>query len=172
MPPRHSGPDRRLKLAQTVLVERNLRASDADRDRAADTLRRNFAEGRLSAEEFDERLGAALAARTVGHLADLVEDLPQDPGGYALPVPVAGSTGSRAGRPSAGRPPARVPTAQIASYLAVSLLCVLIWLVAGRDAGFWPIWVIGPWGIVLLNRGFRGAGRGGPLDGRRRNGPR
>lgn len=150
------------------MVDRNVRASDADRDRAADALRRNFAEGRLSPEEFDDRLTAALAARTHGDLADLVADLPPDPGGYALPVPVSGS-GSGPVRTRSARPPAaRVPVSYLATYLAVSALCVLIWLLTAPDEGFWPIWVIGPWGIVLLSRAMRGGGVRGPLDGRNR----
>lgn len=53
-----------------------VRASDADRERAATLLREHHAEGRLSAEEFHERLDAAFAARTVGDLDDILADLP------------------------------------------------------------------------------------------------
>jgi hypothetical protein len=53
-----------------------IRASDADRDRTAALLRDHHAAGRLTAEEFDERVNAALAARTVGELDELLEDLP------------------------------------------------------------------------------------------------
>jgi uncharacterized protein DUF1707 len=54
----------------------SLRASDADRDAVADRLRQATLEGRLDAEEFEERLGAALHARTYGELRRLVSDLP------------------------------------------------------------------------------------------------
>ncbi|MFE0048094.1 DUF1707 SHOCT-like domain-containing protein [Streptomyces albireticuli] len=54
-----------------------LRASDADRDRIADILREALAEGRLTAEEHGERIGAAYAARTLGELEPLVADLPR-----------------------------------------------------------------------------------------------
>ncbi|WP_052852579.1 DUF1707 SHOCT-like domain-containing protein [Streptomyces avicenniae] len=53
-----------------------LRASHSDRDRTADVLRVSAGEGRLTAEELDERLEAALTARTVGELAALTADLP------------------------------------------------------------------------------------------------
>ena len=43
-----------------------LRVGDRERDAAADLLRNAHAEGRLTAEEFEERVGAALVARTVG----------------------------------------------------------------------------------------------------------
>ncbi|MBB5117248.1 DUF1707 domain-containing protein [Streptomyces eurocidicus] len=59
-----------------------LRASDADRDRTADILREALAEGRLTAEEHGERIGAVYAARTLGELEPLVGDLPR-PGGAA-----------------------------------------------------------------------------------------
>ena len=54
-----------------------IRASDADRDRAAAALREHLAAGRLTAEEFDERLDKAYAAKTLGELDDLMADLPR-----------------------------------------------------------------------------------------------
>ncbi|MFC5906868.1 DUF1707 SHOCT-like domain-containing protein [Streptacidiphilus monticola] len=53
-----------------------LRASHADRDRVVEVLRVAAGDGRLTAEELDERLDAALAARTLGELAELTSDLP------------------------------------------------------------------------------------------------
>jgi hypothetical protein len=55
-----------------------LRASDADRDRVVDVLRVAAGEGRLTVEELGERVGAALSARTLGELAGLTADLPED----------------------------------------------------------------------------------------------
>jgi hypothetical protein len=51
-------------------------ASDADRDIAADILCAAVGDGRLTLDELDERLGAALSARTVTELAALIADLP------------------------------------------------------------------------------------------------
>ncbi|MFC4564999.1 DUF1707 domain-containing protein [Nocardiopsis mangrovi] len=51
------------------------RASHADRDRVVDLLRVAAGDGRLTADELDERLEAALSARTVGELAALTTDL-------------------------------------------------------------------------------------------------
>ena len=56
-----------------------MRASDADRDRVMDVLRDAAAEGRLTVDELEERLEAALTARTFGDLAALTEDLPVGP---------------------------------------------------------------------------------------------
>ncbi|NGN70195.1 DUF1707 domain-containing protein [Streptomyces sp. A7024] len=53
-----------------------LRASHADRDRVVEVLRVAAGDGRLTAAELDERVGAALAARTQGELAGLTVDLP------------------------------------------------------------------------------------------------
>ena len=53
-----------------------LRASDDDRERTAETLRRAAGEGRLSVEELEERLQGVLAARTQAELEPLVADLP------------------------------------------------------------------------------------------------
>jgi Domain of unknown function (DUF1707) len=69
-----------------------LRASDADRDRVIELLRAAVADGRLDPAEFDERVDAALAARTVDALAPLTADLIAAPGrGGALTLPLAGT---------------------------------------------------------------------------------
>ena len=66
-----------------------LRASDADRDRFIEVLRAAVADGRLDRAEFDERLDAALAARTIDALAPLTADLIAVPGrGGALTPPL------------------------------------------------------------------------------------
>ncbi len=52
------------------------RASDAERNHAIDRLRAAYVEGRLDQEEFDERSGMALTAKTIGQLERLFDDLP------------------------------------------------------------------------------------------------
>jgi len=54
----------------------DLRVSDADRDRAIGELSQHFQAGRLTLEEFDDRSGQALKAKTGRDLADLFTDLP------------------------------------------------------------------------------------------------
>ena len=69
-----------------------LRASDADRDRVIELLRAAVADGRLDQAEFDERLDAALAARTIDALAPLTADLIAVPGSAAArTLPPAGT---------------------------------------------------------------------------------
>ncbi len=57
----------------------DLRAAHDDRDRVVEVLRVAAGDGRLTPEELDERVGAALTARTYGELAALVSDLPAAP---------------------------------------------------------------------------------------------
>jgi hypothetical protein len=53
-----------------------MRAASADRERAVDVLKAGFAEGRLTQDEYNERMGRAYAAKTYGELATLTADLP------------------------------------------------------------------------------------------------
>src|SRR5215831_13275121 len=55
---------------------RQMRAADSDRDQTAELLRRAAAEGRISFEELDERIGRAYAAKTFADLEALTSDLP------------------------------------------------------------------------------------------------
>jgi hypothetical protein len=57
----------------------DLRASHDDRDRVVELLTGAAGDGRLTSEELDQRVGAALTARTYGELAALVSDLPGVP---------------------------------------------------------------------------------------------
>jgi hypothetical protein len=57
----------------------DLRASDADRDRAVAELREHTATGRLTLEEFSERVDRAVAARTLSELEEVRGDLPAAP---------------------------------------------------------------------------------------------
>jgi hypothetical protein len=57
-----------------------LRASHSDRERVVETLRVAAGDGRLTSDELDERVEAALTARTYGELAGLTADLPTAPG--------------------------------------------------------------------------------------------
>jgi hypothetical protein len=68
-------------------MDDRIRASDADRDRVAARLRDHFAEGRLTQEELDERISAALSAKTFGDLRDVMADLPQPVPARAAPNP-------------------------------------------------------------------------------------
>jgi hypothetical protein len=66
-------------LSRIVGRDPDLRASDAERERIADRLRKSHAEGRLDLAEFQERLEQCYAAKTLGELSQLVRDLPRQP---------------------------------------------------------------------------------------------
>jgi hypothetical protein len=63
---------------EQMTEHREMRASDADRAKVVQRLRQATQEGRLGADEFDERLGLALHARTYAELEALVADLPSE----------------------------------------------------------------------------------------------
>jgi hypothetical protein len=55
------------------------RASDDDRQRVVRALERHTAAGRLTLDEYADRVDRALAARTHGQLAEVTGDLPAEP---------------------------------------------------------------------------------------------
>jgi hypothetical protein len=61
------------------LTEPALRASDVERERTVELLRRHSVDGRLTLEEFAQRMGAAYEARTRDELDELTLDLPTEP---------------------------------------------------------------------------------------------
>ena len=123
-----------------------VRASDADRERVAERLRAAAGEGRLSADELEERLERAFGARTEGELAPLLAELPAE----TDPSPPAAAR---------ERPRRRGPDRDhLRAYIAVNLMLVAIWALTGAGY-FWPIWPILGWGIGLV------ADSGGRLRG-------
>ena len=58
-------------------MDDSIRVSDADRDRVTAQLRDHFAAGRITPGELDERLSAALNAKTFGDLRRIMADLPE-----------------------------------------------------------------------------------------------
>jgi hypothetical protein len=101
-----------------------MRASDADRDLALAELSEHFQTGRLTQEEFDDRSGRALRARTGRELSELFGDLP--PSHAGLPQSYADVPWSQAG---AVRSPAwgvsrRRPRGRVAIWCAIA--CVIV----------------------------------------------
>lgn len=66
--------------------ERSIRASDQDRESAAELLSEAYAVGRLNRAELDERAAAAYSAKTWGELRDLTADLPPSAARTGLPA--------------------------------------------------------------------------------------
>ncbi|TDB91311.1 DUF1707 domain-containing protein [Actinomadura sp. KC216] len=135
----------------------DLRASDADRDRTAESLREHCAEGRITMEELQERLDAVYAAKTLGQLQEVTSDLPEEDL-YQLPVPASQpkSTASAAVRASSGDLEHRRLQAMWGAWAVVGGINLVIWLIltvqGAADVYPWWIWVAGPWGALLLLR--------------------
>ncbi len=66
----------------------SMRAASADRERAVDVLKAGFTEGRLTQDEYNDRMGRAYAARTYGELMALTADLPAGAWPTPWPMPV------------------------------------------------------------------------------------
>jgi len=151
-----------------------LRAGDADRERVAERLRTALDEGRLNLYEYDERLRDAYAAKTYAELDVLLADLPGVTPASESQLVRAGASASAPATPRwRPTPDGRYPDATRrwvvdmwdawASTVAVSVaiwiaICLLVWDVLY----FWPGWVAGPWGAVLLVQTVTGLARGEP----------
>jgi hypothetical protein len=106
-----------------------IRTSDADRERVTARLREHFAEGRLTSEELDERVAAALSARTFGDLRRVMADLPEPAPAPPVP-PRAGPAPAWAGRhPMAFRRGPRILPLALIALVAVLVIPGAGWLV-------------------------------------------
>jgi hypothetical protein len=92
-------PDNNCMTPQDFNENSRLRASDADRDQAAEVINNALAEGRLTADEHSDRLNAIYTAKTQADLVPLLEDLP-GAGAVAAraPAPAPHRTGRAAAR--------------------------------------------------------------------------
>lgn len=127
-----------------------LRAGDIERDATAEQLRAAYAEGRLSDPELEERLGRALSARTLAELGPLTADLPPARQPRVAPASRSHSPGQ-----------AIIWSAWVLAVSVNVVIWALVSLGAQEWVYFWPAWVAGPWGVVLLSRTFgRHSGRG------------
>jgi hypothetical protein len=144
-----------------------IRASDQDRDRTAALLREHHAAGRLNLDEFNERLDKAYAAKTMGELDALMADLPAIDL-YQLPdASLRRGHGGSSGLPWL-RPPGALmaahgrfsPAWQAAwgSWVSITSICFVVWLVTGGSlTNPWFLWIVGPWGVLMLGRWIAGA---------------
>lgn len=118
-----------------------IRISDAEREQVSAALGQHLATGRLTMTEFEDRLDVIYAARTRGEVSVVLTDLP-----ITEPPPPL---------PSVPDAPAACAPAWT-SWALTGAICLLIWvttsLTQGQPLNFWPAWVIGPWGIVLIAR--------------------
>jgi hypothetical protein len=138
----------------------NLRASDADRDQVVSRLHKAATEGRIAAEELEQRVAVALKARTYGDLEKTVADLPgprprqrrapvrRTPAGWALAAVRANPMLLLFAIP--------VVAVTLAMMLAAALiwmvLMVVVMVVGGGRRG--PMGPRGPWMYTRRGRAF------------------
>ncbi|MFC0526464.1 DUF1707 SHOCT-like domain-containing protein [Phytohabitans kaempferiae] len=144
-----------------------LRAADTDREAVVERLRTALNEGRLELHEFDERVAEAYRAKTYADLDRLLADLPGV-------VPMSRSRLAHTSPPQAPVPPPAVTPGVVPRWLAalwgtwaaVVGVNVVVWLLVCISTVdlvyFWPMWVGGPWGAILVAVTIAGLSRGEP----------
>ncbi|AYY14723.1 DUF1707 domain-containing protein [Actinobacteria bacterium YIM 96077] len=136
----------------------DMRAGDEDRERATEILQEAHGDGRLSHDELMERLESAYTARTFHDLDRVIDDLP-------IPRRAGGQLADQImQRPRSAPAPARRLTARRVARVFLNVnwwvygttvaLSVVIWLLVLVVSSYgvqhlWPLWVAGPWGVVL-----------------------
>lgn len=123
----------------------SIRASDEDRERVVEILRRHTAEGRITAEEFDERMTAAYSAKTLGALAELTTDLPVDLAEHARRQQDLARLAQQR-----GRLPKQVRQ-ELAGLGSLAVVLTTIWVISGAGY-FWPVWPLGIIAAITLAR--------------------
>lgn len=129
-----------------------LRVADADREQLIDELREHAVAGRITAHELEERIGEAYRGTTRGDLERLKADLPLS------------STSVRRALTKRKARLRRRLLEEAGGSLAVSAICVGIWLASGSSGSFWPAWVIAITLLPVLRDGWRLFGPASQLE--------
>jgi uncharacterized membrane protein len=126
-------------------MNERIRASDADRDHVTARLREHFAAGRLTSDELDERISAALNAKTHGELRQLMADLPEPAAPRAIqrPYPAAPPWAVRR------RGPRLLPVVLLV-LLAALLLPGGHWLFFGAFQALLVFWLVACLGGIFV----------------------
>jgi hypothetical protein len=113
----------------------SMRASDADREIVRVVLGDAFADGRLTREEYDDRLNTLYGSRTLGEVSSLVTDLVPLDGPSIAPAPVLAADlrtrGARKWRKEVEE--------SFAAFLVPSIICTVIWIAVSGSGFFWPV---------------------------------
>ena len=107
--------------------------SDAEREQASERLRAAAAEGRLTTDEFSERIDRTYAARTHGELEAVLAGLPQE-----------------LERPREKKTRAERMRRLMWWFVPPNLICNAIWIFSGMHGDYWPKWVLLGTGIRVL----------------------
>jgi hypothetical protein len=113
------------ELAAGAGGQGRLRASRVEREQVIDVLKAAFVQGRLDRDEFDLRVGRALASRTYADLAALTADIPA--------------------RPARARPPEPARESVSKKAVAATACATAAWI------GLWPVMMLRPpWPSFVL----------------------
>jgi hypothetical protein len=150
-----------------VVTGPDLRVGDADREAAAEALREHYAQGRLTLEEFNQRIEAAFAATMRSQLSALTRDLPPVavPAARA-PVPVPRAQREQAGPGHGPRSRSRLGVfpaliAAFATWLLIVGLHLSLFPLPGKLAIFLLVFGVVRGVFRRLWRSGRAGGRGG-----------
>jgi hypothetical protein len=159
--------DAGVKLTDMDYNRGRMRASDTDREEVLDRLRAALDEGRLKMDEYLERMEAASEAMTYGELMPICDDLPQTKSpalkNAAAPAPKAPRAIDTRGFFGSLPLPLKILWFIWGSVVALNVVIyVLVAATAAHGVYPWPIWVAGPWGVVLLavSTGVRALSKG------------
>ena len=121
----------------------SIRASDADRERIVEILRQHTAEGRITADEFEDRMAAAYGAKTVGALAELTTDLPVDLAEHSRRKAEL----AKQARPR--KPVSRKIREEFSGLASLGVVLTVVWVISGGGY-FWPAWPLGIIGALMV----------------------
>ncbi len=133
----------------------DVRASDEQRERAAEEIREHFAAGRLTDDELSDRVQAAYDARTVGDIQTVLADLPK------LPASPAQQKAELAVR---RRHLQRRLLQEAGGSVGAFGICTAIWVASGASGFFWPIIVALCVLVPLVRNGWSLYGPAPELD--------
>jgi hypothetical protein len=117
-----------------------LRVSDAERHRVVTLLQDHCAQGRLTVDEFSERTGEALAARTRDDLDHVLRELPD-----LSPSPLEHQLRTKRRRDF---------VLHLATYVLINLFLIFVWTQTNGGT-FWPMWILAGWGVALAFHALR-----------------
>lgn len=122
-------------MTDTEGIKPSVRVSDADRDAVVSELGTHFQDGRLDRDELDQRIGAAIGAKTRADLDLLLTDLPA----------LTHQAGAPASPPGDRRPRLRlVPLVPVLALAIAFAAASAGWHHHEPWAPFGFLWLIGP----------------------------
>ena len=124
----------------------SMRASDGDREIVRAVLADAYADGRLTREEYDDRLNTLYGSRTLGEVSSLVNDLVPADSSPMTPAPLL-----RADLRTRGARKWRKDVEEsFGAFLVPSIICTVIWIAVTGRGFFWPVFPMLILGLNLI----------------------